>query len=251
MTGTHPAVPARQSLTVDEPFDYVIKRQRRKTIAVHILADASVEVRAPKWVPRYELVQFVEQRAEWIIAQRRKTLAKQSQVPRYRHGETHCFLGRHYPLNVAQNTRRRVDFIDSAASADTAHWFIQVPEVNDAVVVQRALERWYRQQASTVFAAQLRVCFARFPAWFQARYTLPDLTIRKMRRRWGSCSSKGLVTLNLLLIKLPIDCIDYVIIHELCHLNAFHHGPAFYQLLGAVLPDWREREAIIDQLSCG
>ena len=78
---------------------------------------------------------------------------------------------------------------------------------------------------------------------------MPDITIRKMRRRWGSCSSKGEVTLNLALIKMPLACIDYVVTHELCHLEAFHHGKPFYRLLAQVMPDWRERELLIEQLA--
>lgn len=240
--------PSRQSLAVEQSFDYVIKRQRRKTIAVHVLPDASVEVRAPKWVPKYELMAFVEQRSDWIIRQRQKSLAKLKTVPRFEQGQQHGYLGQRYRLDVSSHNRAKVEWV-AGASADGAYWKIHVRDPANPSQIQAALERWYRQQAQVIFSQRMQQCYSRFPPAFQNRYPQPDVVVRKMRRRWGSCSSKGVVTLNLLLIKMPLECIDYVIVHELCHLQEFHHGKAFYALLASILPRWRELELTIERLS--
>lgn len=255
---------ASLALQQDESFDYVVKRQRRKTIAVHVLADASVEVRAPTWLPNKEVVKFVEQRAGWIVAQRQNNLRKSRLIPGYTAGQRHYYLGQNYPLLITaqaggsvvlapmtgQDSSQGQCYSQSQLDNQAAcGWHIGLREPANANRVKKLLEDWYRQQAQTIFAEQMRLCFSLFPADFQQRKRLPDITIRKMRRRWGSCSSKGAVTLNLFLIKLPMACIDYVIVHELCHLQEFHHGRAFYRLLESVMPDWRERERQIDQLS--
>lgn len=225
-----------------EPFDYTIKRQRRKTIALHVLADATVEVRAPKWVAKRELVAFVEERADWVVQQRREALAKLALQPRYRHGDYHQYLGGRHLLQVSSAGRASVVL-------DQGVLRVKVRDPADPEQIQKALEQWYRRQAKPLYERQMRVCFQAFPEEFQQKYSIPNITIRRMRRRWGSCSSRGEVTLNALLMKVPIECIDYVITHELCHLSAFHHGAAFYRLLTQVMPDWRAREQLLEQLS--
>ncbi|MFA7554481.1 MAG: SprT family zinc-dependent metalloprotease [Spongiibacteraceae bacterium] len=221
---------------------YVIKRQRRKTIALHVLADASIEVRAPEWVPKSELINFVEKRTAWIVEQRAKVQKKLALVPGFYHGQQHSFLGQRYPLCVVKAARAGGALVDGSL-------VLKVRDPNDTQQVQKALEQWYRQQAGPCFEERMFACFEAFPDWFQDQYRIPEITIRKMRRRWGSCSSKGDVTLNLMLMKMPLACIDYVVTHELCHLEAFHHGRAFYDLLAAVMPQWRERELLIERLA--
>lgn len=240
------------ALDVDESFDYVIKRQRRKTMAVHVLADASVEVRIPKWLPKYEVVKFIEQRSSWIIEQRHKNLQRQHLIPGYFHGQKHYFLGKSFPLSVIQKNKNSIQFIQLDNSTDDFQgWLVGLRDPDNCEGIRKLLEQWYRIEAQKIFEQQMQHCFSLFPDWFQQRYSIPVITIRKMRRRWGSCSSKGSVTLNLLLMKFPMRCIDYVIIHELCHLQEFHHGKRFYQLLASIMPDWKEVENLIESLSSG
>lgn len=229
-------------LALDEGFEYVVKRQRRKTIALHVLDDATVEVRAPRWVPQVELAAFVEARLEWVIEQRRAALDKRASRPRFVHGQQHYFLGRRYPILLSHAARSSVQWEGAGISIGT-------PFLNDSRRIEDTLMRWYRQQADEVFEERLFACFESFPDWFQDKYPMPAVKIRKMRRRWGSCSSKGDITLNLQLVKMPLNCIDYVICHELCHLEVFHHGRAFYSLLAQVIPDWKQREVLFDQLA--
>lgn len=229
-------------LSNDDHFDYVIKRQRRKTIALHVLADASVEVRAPKWVPKFELVNFVEQRVSWIAEQRQLRLKQLASKPSYCHGQYHPYLGNTYPLHLMAGKRATVCFKHSVLA-------ITVGDIENEKLVEKALQQWYRQQAKRFFEERMFECFEVFPGWFKDKYRVPNITIRKMRSRWGSCSSKGDVTLNVALIKLPIHCIDYVVLHELCHLEYFHHGKSFYRLLASVMPDWRDNEKLIEKLA--
>ena len=75
---------------------------------------------------------------------------------------------------------------------------------------------------------------------------MPDIKLRKMKRQWGNCSLKGIITLNTALIKAPEICIDYVILHELCHFAEHNHSPRFYRLLTQVMPDWKIIKAQLD-----
>jgi predicted metal-dependent hydrolase len=233
---------ARQGTTLEQSFEYRIKRQRRKTIALHVLADGTVEVRTPNWVPKYELVDFVERRSEWVIQRRREVLRDLANQPTFCDGQYHRFLGAMFPLRLSTARRGHVDFRDSV-------FLVTVRDKDDPVQVSKVMERWYREKAIELYEERMFACFEQFPDWFQDKYVIPEITVRKLRRRWGSCSRAGEVTLNLALIKMPIRCLDYVIVHELCHLEAFHHGKAFYRLLALVMPSWKEHENLIEQLS--
>ncbi len=222
-------------------FEYAIKRQKRKSIALHVLADASVEVRAPKWVSTRVINDFVDHRSAWVVNQRQVQLEKLARRPCFRAGEYHYFIGKQYPLTVNTSKKTTVTLVEG-------NLLVTVVNPENEIQIEKALEKWYRIQAHSFFEERLFACFESFPDWFQDRYIMPELTVRKMRRRWGSCSSSGQITLNLAIIKMPQTCIDYVIIHELCHLYAFDHGKDFYRLLGSIMPSWKQQEQLIERI---
>ena len=75
------------------------------------------------------------------------------------------------------------------------------------------------------------------------------MRLQVMKTQWGSCSPTGKLTLNPWLVKAPRDCIDYVILHELCHLKEHNHSPRFFKLLDRHMPAWRQRKARLDELA--
>lgn len=232
------------SSTRDEAsnFDYVIKRQRRKSIALHVLADGSVELRAPKWVAERELVRFVEQRIDWVVEKRNKRLQYIAQMPAFSTGQHHYFLGRRYPLKVLQGASRQNALTDG-------HLCLYVSDTSSTKLVESALQLFYRQQASVLFEQRMDHCYQQFPMQALSFKARPTVKLRKMRRRWGSCSSQAVITLNTQLMKMPIECIDYVITHELCHLWVFDHSKVFYHLLSQAMPGWRRWEQLIDTIN--
>ena len=108
------------------------------------------------------------------------------------------------------------------------------------------LDAWYRAHAKALFPVRLaeclKICGRRDTA------AEPLLTIRRMTHRWGSCTPKGRLLLNLDLILAPVTCIDYVIMHELCHLKIRDHNRAFYRLLSRIMPDWESRKERLEHL---
>lgn len=223
---------------LSEKIEYNIKYQKRKTLALHVLADASVEVRAPKWLAKREINHFVEARMQWIAEQREKILANLQGKPAYRQGDAYYYLGHKYPLHIVQGDRPSISFLDD-------QFQVTVKDVDDREQIKKLLERWYRQQGERLFTERLDACLKVMPE----ATPKPVLKLRRMRRRWGSCSSQQVVTLNTALITLPLQCIDYVIFHELCHLWEMNHSPFFYRLLATVMPDWKQREQLISRLS--
>jgi len=183
---------------------------------------------------------FVKRRGPWILRQLRELARYDNPVnplPRqYVSGESYRYLGRQYRLKVIADTVERIVL--------SRGWLtISVADPADHRAVQRLIHGWYRAKAERVFNERLIACHGRVAA---LGITLPSLGVRTMKRRWGSCSKTGKVTLNLKLIQAPRALIDYVILHELCHLVELNHSPRFWALLTRVIPDW---ERLRDELN--
>jgi len=167
-------------------------------------------------------------RVERFLTRARK---KQFEAPRFAHGELHFYLGKRYPLQVDLSSANRSDVnfngeeIRVAAGSD------------DPDRIRSALESWYGWQAREVLGMRLKEVANR--AWWTRDVSIP-LQLRKMKRTWGNCSSKGVIKLNTHLVKAPLQLVDSVIAHELCHLREMNHGKAFYALLQNLNPNWRE-----------
>lgn len=216
-------------------IEFVIVRRDRKTLEIAVEPDATVVVAAPLDATVADIEVKVRKRAAWIWRQQRYFIQYLPRTPerQYVAGETHLYLGRQYRLKVVPHIQARVTLVRGFIVVQTHH-----PTRNE--VTREMVERWYRERAHAKFSERLEVNLLRFPE--PDRFRPKGLIIRQLEQRWGSMSSAGRLLLNRRLIEAPIDAIDYVITHELCHLSEPHHGPAFFDLLGRVLPDWQKRK---------
>lgn len=211
-------------------------------MALYVHRDGSVLVRAPLRMPFAEVFLFMRERWDWLQCQLRRF--SEEPVPRplvYRHGESILHLGEEVTLNVREALRSRALLIDREL-----HLAVPGEAVADATALATVVEAWQRRQATQVFPLRLAHCFERMS---ELRLPFPQLKIRKMRSRWGSCSRSAIITLNLELIRMPLACIDYVVTHELCHLMEFNHSARFYELQSRFMPDWKERKRGLEELA--
>lgn len=210
--------------------DYTLVRSRRRTLELRVYPDHRIEVRAPLRTSRRDIDEFVRSRRGWI-QRRLRTLEQRPPPPAYRQGCRHPFLGDHLPLEIEASGRTRVRF-----HGDRIH--VAVPDPQSEETVANALLEAYRREAKRYFPRLIDNAFD----WFADNgHRRPVLRVKNMKTRWGSLSSRGYINLNLQLMQLPPDCIEYVIMHELCHLEHMHHGPAFHALMDERMPDWRVR----------
>jgi predicted metal-dependent hydrolase len=216
-------------------IDFELVRADRATLEIAVLPDGLVVVKAPPDALEDDVLARVARRARWILRQQRYFAQFQPRTPprRYVGGETHLYLGRQYRLAIEDGAAEGVSLV--------AGWFhVTVrPDLRSPERVQKLLDRWYADKARLRLVERLQDCWDRFPA---AGRTLPTVRIRRMRTRWGSLSNSGTLSLNPDLVRAPRECIDYVILHELCHLIEPDHGPEFRRLLERVLPDWERRK---------
>lgn len=220
---------------MNSDFSYTVKFQRRKTLGLYVLQDGAIEVRVPMRTAQRTIVAFVESRADWVLRTRARQLQRQQwQIPPATSGSS-WFLGQPHSVEIRAG-RPSVECSDERL-------VVHLRDPDCPEQLEKHLNAWYRTQAEAVFAERLLLVCQRFPGILAA----PELRLRRMRRRWGSCSRTGRVTLNVDLVKLPLNLIDYVIAHELCHLTEFNHGPRFYRLLDFAMPDWQSRERQLKQ----
>ena len=213
---------------------YELIYAKRKTLAIHVYPDGHVEVKAPLGTPLERVEAAVHKRASWIVRQQKQfqIYAKPNPLPRRSvSGEAYRYLGRQYRLKVIEDQVERVQLSRGFLT-------VFVRQVENKAWIAVLVDQWYRAQAERVFAERLDVCLARVESLGIAR---PELSIRAMKTRWGSCTAKGHILLNPKLMQMPKDLIDYVVLHELCHLKELNHSAAFYALLDRVLPEWRKR----------
>ncbi len=214
-------------------------RRRKTRSLIKILPDGGVLVDVPVSVNLRQIRHWVAEQAEWLLQRRDEINASTGFVRplSYLEGEEHFFLGERYrlrPVDRRHGSRPQGIFSQSL--------YIHVADRHPDNIKQR-LWCWYREQARVVFQQRLAELGETVP-WVDS---VPEMKLRKMRCRWGSCNSRGLVTLNTHLVKAPLAFIDYVILHELCHLRELNHSQRFYRLMDQVLPEWRKVKKQLDE----
>jgi len=221
-------------------ISYKLIRRPRKTLEIAVEPDTTVVVVAPLEASLEAIETRLRKRASWIIRQQRHFSQFLPRTPkrRYLSGETHLYLGRRYRLKVIPHDKQFLKLSRGIMLVGTPHH-------RRSEAIRKLLENWYRERAHIKFPERVERCLGFFP---DAEAFCPaDLIIREMKKRWGSLSPSGRLVLNLQLIKAPVDAIDYVIIHELCHKTAPHHDATFYGLLKRIMPDWERRKQRLEQ----
>ncbi len=214
-----------------QEIEFTIIYSGRRTIGISILPDASVVVRVPYRTSLRAIESIVLKKSGWIIKHRdnyRNNLATKT-VIHYRSGEMHLFRGKEKILDVKNSPKPYVSFLE-----DTIE--IGIKRTDDPNEVKKLLYKGYKDEAISLFALKMQDILTNYEYY---NFKPTGLIIRSMKRRWGSCSNKGIITLSTELIKLPDLYIEYVITHELCHLKHHNHGKQYYALLSELFPDWK------------
>jgi predicted metal-dependent hydrolase len=151
-------------------------------------------------------------------------------------GETHYYLGRQYRLKVIQDDIEAVKLIGRFIR-------VYVRDRDNTDRIKGLVERWYLDHAKVIFEKRLKKCLDGAKS---LNIHDPNVIIRRLAKRWGSCTKAENIVLNTDLIKTPLYCIEYVIMHELCHLRVPKHNQHFYRLLSRHMSDWERRKSRLD-----
>ena len=221
-------------------IDVSVSFNQRKNLSISVHPDMRVTVDAPRERSIADVLARVKKRAPWILKQQRYYDRFHPLQPEraYVAGESHLYLGKQYRLRLSRSG-------EHAVKLKGGYFTASLSEPESASEVKGMLMQWYREHALTIFTSRLHDLHG---TWRGKGLPVPKLNIQEMRSRWGSCTKRGTITLNLHLIKAPLRCIDYVIMHELCHLVEHNHTDKFYKLLAKHLPDWERRKAQLEKV---
>lgn len=202
----------------------------RKTIDLRVFPEGNVVVTAPFDAQAATILEKIKSKSKWVVQQQRtfelyRPFAKERL---YIPGETHRYLGRQYRLIVNKKAAGNTEI-------NLGKGLFTITTKSDDVA--EIVNAFYKRKANEVFNKVLENLLGTFPSFANFNIVLKH---RFMKKRWGSCTMDGNILLNTELIKANKTCIEYVILHELCHLIEPNHSKQFYDLLGTYLPDWQK-----------
>jgi predicted metal-dependent hydrolase len=217
-----------------ERVTFALFRSDRRTLGITVNPDSSLSVTAPHSASEEAILERLQRRGPWILRTRRAfDLLRPRTPPRqYVSGETHWFLGREYRLLVEPDRPVGVELT-------ATHLLVGGIDPDEHSRVRNRVQNWYQREGRAVMSARYSDLLRKFPC----PDGRPRLIVRPMEKRWGSLTPGGLaLILNRRLAEVDVRVIDYVIVHELCHLVHPDHSAAFLKLLAERMPDWAARK---------
>lgn len=198
-----------------------IEKKNNKNIYFRVREDLTIYVTAPYLTSDKKIKKLINENSNSILKMIER-VEKQNEKKNYFY-----FLGKKYDIVIYNNAKEPIIDVDK----------VFVKDKND-------LDKFRRKEANEIFKNRFDICYS----LFEENIPYPEMKIRKMKRKWGYCNKvKNLIMLNLELINYSIDEIDYVIIHELCHLVHFDHSKSFWNLVKKYKPNYKENKKILKE----
>jgi len=203
-----------------------IIRSRRKSIALIVQRDGSLVVRAPLRTPEWQIEAVVKEKEAWIREkQEHNRRLWKEQAPRtFEGGEDFMFLGKSYRLRIVEQQKQALEFREG--------FYLR----REAIRRGRAtFEKWYREQARQIFSERVELYARRHGMRYKS------IRISGACTRWGSCGARGTLNFSWRLAMAPMEVIDYVVIHELAHLEEKNHSKRYWEKVERWMPDYKRR----------
>jgi len=213
---------------------YQLTFEDRKNLAITVRPDKSVVVKAPTKSKYEEIQRKLLKRGQWILKQINYFDKFHPIQPEreYVIGETHYYLGRQYRLRKIKGNEESVKLIGKYFNVTTRKHY-------DSAHTRFLMRHWYADHAKLISETRVRRYIDRI---LGSGFGTIEISYKYLKRRWGYLNPNGSLTFNIELIKTPLPCVDYVLVHELCHIVHPNHDKVFYRLMGSIMPDWRERK---------
>lgn len=213
-------------------IQYRLDYSRRRTLSIIVSPEKGVVVKAPFHTSVRTVEKFVNAKSEWIARSLRKfdSMVRIDKKEGYSDGDSFLLFGKYHKLLIRNGDKF------SVRHGENDNILITVRNETNPLVIKSLLENWLIYVARNELKASFRETLMKY---INYGFSPTGFIVRRMRTRWGTCSSKGKIALSSDLIRLDKIYSEYVIIHELCHLRHHNHGAGFYSLLSELYPEWR------------
>ena len=225
--------------------EYELTVKKVKNITLRIKPDGSVYVSANRFVPIQIIENFMTSRADFILSALERFESRPQNAPKdpeYTDGKSVTILGNKFILRVSEGKKNEV-----CPFFSDGYITLSVKDTSDTELCQRTFKKWQNEICRELITELCRKTYDNNPVFSQKGIAFPALHFKSMRTRWGSCnSSGGSLNFNYMLIETPIECIEYVVMHEFVHFLHPNHSKDFYGALTALMSDWKARKEILN-----
>jgi predicted metal-dependent hydrolase len=224
----------------DGPLHFELRRSSRRSIGISVQPGGTVVVTAPKRASMGKILETLQEHGAWVRRQvsNLRDAPQPPPTPKWMDGEPHAFLGRAYPLRLIQSEEKGVWRTDEEI-------LVHLPKPSKREMVRKLVEGWEQEEARAVFLHRMDLLIRSTSALELS--AVPKLKLRRMKARWGSCSEDGTILMNTHAIKVPLKLVEYILVHELCHLKVPNHSSDFWAHMDRCLPDWKRRKEALDR----
>ncbi|GFZ34097.1 hypothetical protein CSC2_46230 [Clostridium zeae] len=218
-------------------MEYQLIRSKRKTVAIEVKEDRII-IKCPYNCSKQYIDSLIDKNRVWIEETHRKVMGKKANKLTYKEGQNVYYMGVPYEIKIIKGIRNSLEFDGDKFKFTIMSSQFNNSEENEKVRVELMMA-WFRKEG-TEYLTKRTSDLAK-----QLGLTINKVYIKNVRTIWGSCSSKNNINYNIRLISMPKEVIDYVIIHELCHLVQRNHSEKFWGLVGEIIPDYKQRRSFL------
>ena len=225
-----------------EKIVFFVQRKNIKNIILKVKLDKTVTMSIPRKMKIETAKEFVKKKANWIKKQQNyyETFAEKKENITFENGDTVYLVGKQYKMKIIPNAINNI-----VINGEYFEINIKEKYIENKKYIKKVYDKWLKEYAEQILNDLIIRCQSALEKY---NIRIPKMEIRQMKSRWGSCiPSKNKVIFNLNLIKTPMCCIEYVVLHELSHFKYQNHSKNFYNFIAIFMPDWEERKKILNK----
>lgn len=206
--------------------------RKRKTMSLEIKPDGTINILAPNGLDKSFIISKVNEKSEWIIKKLDELEEKnvKMQQKHYEDGDIFLYLGKEYKLKIIED----ISLVGYKVNIEGEFLIVRVT-ANNKDLIKNVLKSWYGDE--TLRLAKERIDY--YKSYFNDNVT--EIKIKDQKTRWASCTYKNEILFNLRCAMAPIEIIDYIVVHEMCHMEHRNHSKNFYLAIERILPDYKNR----------
>lgn len=213
-------------------ISYYLINKKMKNVNIRIKSDGNIYLSCPLRMKEEQAEKFLIDKYNWIIKHQKRIREYSAEKEIFEENGKVYFLGKIYKLHIISSKNNNVK-IDN----ENINLYIKEKYIENKSYIQKYYEKYLKEECYKICDSLIK----------KYRDKLPQIEIKKLKTRWGSCSPyQNKVTFNLSLIKTPIECIEYVVIHELAHFREQNHSKKFYKVVEYYIPDWKDRRKLLN-----